>query len=236
MANEKKPEKDIVQALRLLDERIKTAAARSGRSPESVVLMAVSKFHSLDDIMAAYHAGIRLFGENRVQEADRKFGELELEGCSLHLIGHLQRNKAKKAVKLFDCIQSVNSMSLVEELAERSQEAGKVTDILLELHTAEDTKNGFPDADSLFAALERALGFASLRVRGLMTMAPFVQDKAAIRASFVACRKAYEKAKDLFKAENFDTLSMGMTNDFELAIEEGSTLLRIGSAIFGARL
>lgn len=164
---------EIKNTVKTLTERIKYVAERVGRKPETIQLMAVSKFHPIEAIIAAYRTGIRLFGESRVQEAEEKFLDFGLEGANLHLIGHLQRNKAKKACSLFSCIQSVDSISILEELGKRSEEAGKNLDILLELHTAEDSKNGFPDAESIFYAIEKALVYPSLHIRGLMTMAPY---------------------------------------------------------------
>ncbi len=218
-------------------EGIARACARAGRPSEHIQVLAVSKFNPKEAIEAAYAAGLRLFGENRVQEAEEKLGSLGagLDGLTVHLLGHLQSNKAKKAVCLFSCIQSVDSTRLVEELAKRASAEGKIQDILFELHTGEESKSGFADEEELERALELALGYASLRPCGLMTMAPYTEDERAIRASFRRCAKAFKSLGGRYAPPYWATLSMGMTNDYPLAIEEGATLLRIGTAIFGER-
>jgi pyridoxal phosphate enzyme (YggS family) len=234
---------DRVAALR---GGIAEAARAAGRDPAGIELMAVSKFHPRAAVTAAWEAGITLFGESRVQEAEGKFGPPEppLEGCRLELIGLLQTNKAKKAAALFDRIQSVDSIKLLRELGKRAateRSPGRPPlEILLELHTGEDSKSGFPDLESLYAACEEFLLLAEsgapLRLRGLMTMAPYTPAEAPIRASFTALRGAFESITRRFSPPAFDVLSMGMTNDWKIAVEEGSTLLRIGTAIFSERL
>jgi len=218
-------------------ERMAAACDRAGRPASSVELLAVTKFNPADAVEAAWKAGVRSFGENRVQEAEAKFASLAgaIPGSAVHLLGHLQGNKAKKAAALFDCVQSIDSDAILSELARRAAELGKTLDVLFELHTGEESKSGFPDADALFRALETAATLPSLRPRGLMTMAPYTDDVAAVRSSFKACAAAFRKARATFGFPAFDLLSMGMTNDFETAIEEGSTMVRVGTAIFGAR-
>lgn len=228
----------IADAVARVRERMAEACMRSGRTPESAELLAVTKFNPADAVLAAWEAGVRLFGENRVQEASSKFDSLSgsVEGASLHLLGHLQGNKAKKAAMLFDCVQSIDSEDILVELDHRAASLGRVVDILFELHTGEESKSGFPDADAMFKAIERAAGLGSLRPRGVMTMAPYSDDLALVRASFRACSAAFERASELFALPGFDILSMGMTNDFETALEEGSTMVRIGTGIFGRRV
>jgi pyridoxal phosphate enzyme (YggS family) len=152
--------------------------------------------------------------------------------AELHLIGSLQRNKAKQAVLFFDCVQSVDSPELITELAKHSPEREKPLEVFLELHTGEMSKSGFENLDGLFDAAELVCGCAYLKPAGLMTMAPFTEDTRLIRASFRALVKAREELGRRFPKENWRCLAMGMSNDFEIAVEEGSTLLRIGSAIF----
>jgi len=196
--------------------------------------MAVSKFVPLDLIEEAFSAGIRLFGESRVKEASAKletFREEHLQ-ARLHLIGSLQRNKAKQAALFFDCVQSVDRLELVTELAKHAPERDEPLDVFLELHTGEMSKSGFADLDGLFEAAEMVCGCAYLKAAGLMTMAPFTEDADLIRASFRALVRAREELGKRFPKENWGCLSMGMSNDFEIAVEEGSNLLRIGSAIF----
>lgn len=226
----------IAEAVNGVQSRIRDAALACDRDPSSVRLMAVSKFNPLEAVLAAYRAGCRLFGENRVQEASAKFRDRAsmLPGARLELIGHLQSNKARDCVDAFDAVQSVDSIKILEELAKRAEQRGKVLDVLFELHTGEESKSGFPDRLSLYEAMNHALSLPSIRPRGLMTMAPFTDDEAAIRASFAQCRAAFLEAP-MAGSDAWDTLSMGMTNDLELAIAEGSTLVRVGTAIFGRR-
>ena len=226
----------IARSVERVTERIAVACARAGRAADEVSLLAVTKFHPYEAVEAAYAAGVRVFGENRVQEAETKFAAgLAPVGASVHLIGHLQSNKAKKAVALFDCVQSVDSLELARELDKRAAAVGKTLDVLLELHTGEESKTGFATEDELARALEAIMGMPSLRPRGLMTMAPFTDDRDVVRSSFGVCREAFLRAERRFAPKGFSVLSMGMTNDFELAIEEGSTMVRVGTAIFGRR-
>jgi len=233
-----------------IEERIASACARSGRRREEITLMAVTKFQELAAVEEAWSAGIRCFGESRVQEAAAKFdgfreGRLRMAakadakagagaGAELHMVGGLQRNKAKAAVKLFDCIQSVDSESLALELAKRAAGRESPLPVLLEFRTGEDSKSGFTCLDGLFRAAEIVLACPSLEARGLMTMAPFTDDEAPLRAAFRRLADARRELARRFPGEgNWLCLSMGMSGDFEIAVEEGSTLLRIGGAIFG---
>lgn len=230
------PTMSITEAILRVRERIENACARSGRSGEEVRLCAVSKFHGATAVEEAYNAGQRLFGESRVQEADGKFTGLKKTrpDIQVHLIGGLQRNKAKVAASLFDCIQSVDRDTLIDELGKLTQERGAGQAILLEMRTAETSKSGFPDADALCRAAEKALAHPGLALSGLMTMAPFTNDEKAIRRAF----RTLVAARNLLEARfpgRWRCLSMGMSNDFEIAIEEGATLVRIGTAIFGER-
>jgi pyridoxal phosphate enzyme (YggS family) len=192
----------------------------------------------------AYGAGLRLFGESRVQEAVEKFAGFRDARADMrvHFIGSLQRNKAKTAVDIFDCIQSVDRDPLIDDLGNLTQKrealCGRPPEIplpvLLEMHTAEDSKQGFPDTDTLCRAAEKALSYPGLALSGLMTMAPFTADEKAVRLSF----RKLVSARNILEARfpgAWECLSMGMSNDFEIAIEEGSTLVRIGTAIFGER-
>jgi len=217
-----------------IEERIQRACERSGRKREDIRLMAVSKFQSIQAITESYQAGIRLFGESRVQEAKAKFGNPlhEMADMELHCIGQLQRNKVKTAVQLFSCIQSVDRNELILELAHHCQRQQKGIDILLELHTGENSKTGYPDIDALSEAAELVLTYPLLRLQGLMTMAPYTDDAVLIRRSFKSLVAAQRTLQQRFPELSLDILSMGMSNDFEIAVEEGSTLLRIGTALF----
>jgi len=217
-------------------ERIAAAAARAGRDPAGVRLMGVTKTVGDDRIRQAIEAGIDIIGENYVQEARRK---IELMGKSVewHFIGHLQTNKAKYAVRLFDMIHSVNRVSLAEELNRRAAAAGVVCRVLIEVNLAgEESKSGAApeEAPGLIRAI--AAGMPSLSIQGLMTMAPWYDDPERARPCFAGLRML----RDRIAAENIPNvtlrdLSMGMTDDFEVAVEEGATIVRIGRAIFGER-
>ena len=224
---------DILNRLKVLEEKIEEACLRSGRRRDEVRLMGVSKFMSLEVVKQAYNGGLRLFGESRVQEGMEKFASFREAGLELHFVGPLQRNKAKKAAAFFDCIQSVDRDSLIDELGALTRERQNPLMVLLEYHTAEDTKTGFKGHDSLFRAAEKLLSFPGLLPSGLMTMAPFTGEEAAIRSSFRRLFEAGAELKKRFPEASWSCLSMGMTGDFQIAIEEGSTLIRIGSAIFG---
>ena len=236
----------IAKNIRFIREKIDKAAERSGRKAADIKLMAVTKFRSPEEIKAAYEAGIRLFGENRVQEALEKFGNgaLNLPGASLHMIGNLQRNKVKSVLPLVSCIHSVDRIELLEEIAKRSAAEREVTSwaarplqLLLEVHTGEESKAGFLHNDDIVRALEYAEE-KKLRICGFMTMAPLMHNPSAkeeieaVRRSFAGLRKTSEIMQRRFPAFSFTELSMGMSGDFETAIEEGSTLVRIGTRLF----
>lgn len=220
-------------------EKIKNAEKKAGRKEGSVRLLAVSKFHPAESVIAAYEAGQKFFGENRVQEAIEKFSVLEekFPDINLHMIGTLQTNKVRHAVDVASCIESVDRISLIEEIEKQCAKKNKRVKIYFELHTGEESKAGFADVHELEQALVFcAEGNASHVVpRGFMTMAPFTNDVGLIRKSFVTLREAAEKLRCKFAQFDLSELSMGMSNDFEIAIEEGSTEVRIGTAIFGER-
>jgi pyridoxal phosphate enzyme (YggS family) len=224
----------IAQNIAGIEERIQRACGLCGRKRDEISLMAVSKFVPLPMIEEAFSAGISLFGESRVKEAAAKLETFKREHCKarLHLIGSLQRNKAKQAALFFDCVQSVDRLELAAELAKHAPEREKPLEVFLELHTGEQSKSGFADLDGLFEAAEMVCGCAHLLPAGLMTMAPNTTDTQLIRASFRALVRAREELGRRFPKENWRCLSMGMSNDFEIAVEEGSNLLRIGGAIF----
>ena len=217
----------IQQNVRDLQRRIAGACERVGRSPDEVTLVAVTKAIEVPAIEAAFNAGIRNFGENRVQEAKPKIEQLEGLRADLtwHMVGHLQTNKAKTAVDFFDIIHSVDSLRLAEALSRRSQ---KRLPVLIEVNVAaEATKSGFtlPEVDE---AVKRIGRLPNLEIEGLMTIAPWVSDAEEVRPVF-------RRLRQLGDALGLRHLSMGMTDDFEVAIEEGATLVRIGRAIFGER-
>jgi PLP dependent protein len=215
--------------------RIESAARRAGRNPSDVRLMAVTKGFSQESVREALAAGLPLFGENRVQEAEQKYLDLP-GGLELHLIGHLQRNKARAACGLFSCVQSIDKVETAAALEARCAERGTTMEVLLELNTSgELTKSGFHSREELLAALETVGTLAHVKVRGLMTVGPLSEDMYRVRSSFAALRALFEEIRSGGGLGQFDTLSMGMSGDFETAIEEGATLVRIGTALFGHR-
>ena len=234
---------DIAPAVAAVRERIDAACARSGRKTEEVRLMGVSKFHPLEAIEAAWKAGLTLFGESRVQEAAGKFSDGAFRenhpGMELHLIGSLQRNKAKAAVSLFDCVQSVDRDELIAELGKHASVRAELglppLELLLELNAGEESKSGYHGEDALLRGAEKLLSTPGLAAGGLMVMAPLTGDTAAIRRAFRSLTAFRSKLRTRFPEGDWSCLSMGMSGDFEIAIEEGSTLVRIGTAIFGER-
>lgn len=202
-------------------------------------LVAVSKFHPASSVIEAAEAGQILFGENRVQEASEKFDEVakKFPAAQLHIIGHLQRNKVKEAVRIASCIQSVDRAEIIDEIEKRCAEIGKEIEILFEYHTGEESKSGFESEDEIRAALKNFSNgkYPHIKVRGFMTMAPFTEDENAIRASFKKLRELSISMQSEFPQFDLEELSMGMSGDFKIAIEEGSTMVRVGTAIFGER-
>jgi pyridoxal phosphate enzyme (YggS family) len=219
----------IADNLMEVRSRIAAAAARAGRAPSDIVLVAVSKTRSVDEVRAAVEAGVTDLGENYVQEAHDK-----VAGCpdaTWHMIGHLQSNKAKAAVELFDVVQSVDSAKIAAELDKRAASAGKRLDVLIEVAISkEESKSGIEPEQTL-ALAERIGGLESLRLRGLMGMPPWLTDPEELRPYFVRLRELFGRLPE----PNREFLSMGMSGDFETAIEEGSNMVRIGTAIFGPR-
>jgi pyridoxal phosphate enzyme (YggS family) len=227
----------IAENLRRVREQVHEACLKAGRAPGEVTLMAVSKFQETQAIEAATDAGLLLFGESRVQEAVKKFMPFKerRSDVKVHLIGNLQRNKAKTVATLFDCVQSVDRDEIVRELGLVTKERAEPLPVLFELNAGEATKSGYANEYSLSAGVELALEFGGLRPAGHMTMAPFTDNEKAVREAFRKLVKAQTTLRSAFPECNWDCLSMGMSGDFKIAIEEGSTLVRIGTAIFGER-
>jgi pyridoxal phosphate enzyme (YggS family) len=219
-----------------IQERIQAAALRAGRNSADVRLMAVTKTHPRATVLDAYGAGIRIFGENRVSEAGEKYTDFARD-AELHLIGHLQTNKAKAAAEIFSWVDSVDSLHTARALAKRLESAGKSVNILLELNTSgEDSKSGYESFDALLRDLEEILLLAPLKLRGLMTVGPLTRDEGEIRKAFRNLKTCMDKLLKLVPSScRPDTLSMGMSSDFEIAIEEGATLIRLGAVLFGRR-
>ena len=218
---------DIEANIKEVHRCIARACERSRRSPDEITLVAVTKGFEVPEIRAAFDSGIVNFGENRVQDAEGKISQLAdlRPEVTWHMVGHLQSNKAKIAVELFDIIHSVDSIKLAEILNRRAQ---KTLSVLLEVNVSgEATKGGFSGAGTE-AAVKEIKGLPNLKVLGLMTVAPFVADPEEVRPVF-------RKLRELRDSLGLEHLSMGMTDDFEVAVEEGATMLRIGRAIFGER-
>jgi len=228
--------KEMRNRIEAILDRIERASARAGRDPSTVRLMAVSKLQSPEALEKAYQAGMRLFGENRVQEAWEKFSGFHPD-AELHIIGHLQSNKAKKAAEVAACIQSIDKLKTAAELEKRCEVIGKVMDIYLEFNTSgEESKSGYRSRDVLFGDLEEMCGFQHLRIRGLMTIGPLTGDEREIRRAFGELRMLYEQVEKAFPDLPLGELSMGMSSDFEIAIEEGASMVRVGTALFGPRM
>lgn len=224
-----------------IKDKIREAEIKAGRKENSVSLMAVSKFHPAEAVEEALKANQFLFGENRVQEACGKFPEIleKWDNVELHLIGSLQRNKVKQILPIVSCIQSVDRIELLEEIIKQKAKLNdnRIIKLLFEVHTGEESKSGFTDIGQLEKALEIAGEHKNVGIQcaGFMTMAPFTDDETLIRKSFSKLASLSENLKSQYKDLPLSELSMGMSSDFEIAIEEGSTLVRVGTAIFGER-
>ncbi len=237
---------ELEKNLQTIYERIANAAARANRDPRTITLVAVSKTFPADAVLAAHALGVRHFGENRVEEATDKIPAIAAQLVSAtrvptwHLIGHLQSRKVRDAVPLFDAIQSVDTVALAQRIEQRAAQLGKVMPILLEVNIAgEASKSGFAPAprEQFFAATRAILALPHLDPQGLMTIAPMATapDDPRPRATFRALRELRDAVRATFPERAWQHLSMGMTDDFEAAIAEGATIVRIGRAIFGTR-
>ena len=230
---------DIKSNLLQINDKIRNAEAKAGRKENSVKLMAVSKFHPIEEIQQAIDCGQVLFGENKVQEASQKFPELlqNNQNIDLHMIGVMQSNKVKNAIKIASCIQSVDRIDLLNEIEKQCAKIEKNINILFEIHTGEETKSGFECFEDVQMALNLFLenNFPHITPKGFMTMAPFTDDKSLIHKSFETVYNLSQKLQQQFPSFDLSELSMGMSGDFEIAIEHGSTLVRVGTAIFGER-
>lgn len=224
---------EITRNLRELRGRIAEACEEYDRDTDDISVVAITKTHPAAIIRMAVAAGLHDIGESRVQEADAKIAEVG-QIARYHMVGHLQTNKVKKAIELFDVIQSVDSLKLANEISRRAEDAGYNVECLVELNsTGEEQKFGIaPEAclDLVGAVVE----LPAISLTGLMTIGPFTDDESRCRRAFALCRELYVRARELVGSE-FDTLSMGMTHDFPWAIAEGSTMIRIGTFLFGTR-
>jgi len=226
----------VAENLRRVEERIARAAERSGRSAEAITLVLAAKTVSAERVRAAVEAGAAHVGENYVQEARAKAAALADLSIRWHMIGHLQTNKAKDAVALFEVIQSLDSARLARELSRRAEQAGRVVRALIEVNAGlEESKFGVA-AQEVFPLLEQICDLPNLAVEGLMTLGPLAADAERARPTFVMLRELAEEIREQWLPHvSMLQLSMGMSADFEVAIEEGATIVRLGTAVFGPR-
>ncbi|MBM2838884.1 MAG: alanine racemase, N-terminal domain protein [Deltaproteobacteria bacterium] len=222
----------VADNVRDVAERISRAAARAGRRVEDIKLVAITKTVDIDMIREAIEAGVRVFGENYLQEARGKIAAIG-HGVEWHMTGHLQRNKARDAVNLFDMVQTVDSLELAQELDKRAKSADKVILGLIEINIGgEGSKNGIGE-DELIPLLDSIKVMNNLTIQGLMTIPPYFDDIEKVRPYFKRLRDLRDAANN--EGYSLKELSMGMSHDFEVAVEEGATMVRIGTAIFGER-
>lgn len=226
----------IKEALDAVRKEMEEAERKASRPVGSVRLMAVSKLHTWENMLEAYDAGQRLFGENHVQEVEQKIPKVRPEGMEIHLIGHLQSNKVGKIVPLVDAIDSVDSWKLLKKIDDHAAAIGKVMPVLLEYNTSgEEAKSGFESEESLFEAVAQLPSLAHVKVRGLMTVGPLGDDQEKNAEAFRKLVSLQQELKARFPQEDWSGLSMGMSGDFPTAIACGSTMVRIGTRIFGPR-
>jgi len=241
------PITDVAGNIEIVRRRIGQAAARAGRDPDEVLLVAVTKTRPVEAILAAWQAGIRHFGENRVEEGQKKIPAVNAALASLpvtwHMIGHIQSRKAQPAVTYFDYIHSVDRIKIAHRLSNFAHQLGRTIPVLLECNiSGESTKFGFDLAgweqdyerrEAFFAAVAEILALPGLVVQGLMTMAPVTDNAEEVRTVFASLRTLLERLREHFPTADWRHLSMGMSDDFEIAVEEGATMVRVGRAIFG---
>lgn len=232
---------DLTYRLQQIKERIASAASRAGRDVSEVTLIAVTKTRSLEEIQAAYSLGLRDLGENRVTELLEKKASLELTDVRWHAIGHIQTRKARNLIGESDLIHSIDRLKLAQELSKRASAKKTVVQGLLQVNSSgEGSKGGWllttlAAQDAFLRDVEQILSLPFLQINGLMTMAPFHLEAEATRPTFVTTRTMQQRLTAHFGSDAFPILSMGMTNDFEVAIEEGATHVRLGTALFGPR-
>ena len=229
---------DIAANITRVRDRIAAAAARAGRSDSEVTLVVVTKTRTPDEIIAAYRGGVRHLGENRVEEAERKLPQLDLPDATWHMIGHLQSRKAARALDCFEVVHSVDSVKLAHKLDRLSAERNQVTPILIEVNVSGETSKyglALSDRASLEAAVAEMVLLPHLSVEGLMTVAFVTSDPEEVRPVFAQLRALRDEFREQYPEGRWEHLSMGMTDDYEVAVEEGATMVRVGRAIFGPR-
>ena len=213
---------------------VKSTIDRLGKNKVSI--LCVSKTYPWEDIAALQNHGVTMFGENRAQEAEEKLAQKNLSGLELHFIGHLQRNKVKKVIPYFSWIDSVDSMKLLKEIHKHTTQEGKTMNILFEVNTSQEIqKHGFLNVQELEECLQEAIAMDFIVPRGLMTVGPLTNDPADSIRAFAKLKKLFDTLGTKYTMDQWNTLSMGMSDDYTEAIQEGSTMVRIGSKIFGTR-
>jgi pyridoxal phosphate enzyme (YggS family) len=226
---------NIEKRLKNIKDRINKSAVTCGRDPKSIRLVAVSKTVPASLVKEAIDAGADILGENYIQETRTKFNELVAYSISWHFIGHLQTNKAKYAVRLFDLIHSVDSFKLARELDRQAKKINKVQEILIQINIAKEVSKSGADIESATQLVKDVSFLENISVKGLMIMPPFFNDPEKVRPYFSGLRNLRDQIHLTLKGVELPELSMGLSNDFEVAIEEGATYVRIGTAIFGER-
>ncbi len=226
----------LQRALPEVRDRIESACRRAGRSDgDRVTIVAVTKGHPIEALCAAREAGLRVIGENRVQEARRKRDRTGDLGLAWHLVGHLQRNKVRHALSLFEMIHSVDTLRLAETIDSEAAKSGRRARVLVQVNASgEETKYGVPVGEGL-EAVRRICELPHLRVTGLMTIAPLTNDERVLRDTFRRTRELFERCGASVEGFEARDLSMGMSNDYEIAVEEGATMVRLGTVLFGER-
>lgn len=226
----------IHENLKQVRDRVAAAADRAGRDPEAVRLVAVSKTKPVSLILEAIDAGVTEIGENQLQEAKAKYDHID-RPVKWHFVGHLQRNKVKAALRFFDLIHSVDSLRLLNEINRRSAGLNCQTDVLVQVNTSGESSKYGVQPEQVLSLIESALDYRHVRIKGLMTIGPFAPNVEAVRPSFALLRRLQEQVKSQqFDGVDMAYLSMGMSHDFEVAVEEGANVIRIGAAIFGKRV
>jgi len=226
---------DLKKRLETVKDRINKAALKCSRDPEDIHLVAVSKTIPANRVREAIEAGVTILGESYVQEARNKFNALGTYPVSWHFIGHLQSNKAKYAVRLFDLIHSVDTIKLAHELNKQANKVNKIQDILIQINISKEPSKSGSDIQNAANLIKDIVLFENLSVKGLMAIPPFFNNPEKTRPYFIALRNLRDQSQKAFPNIVLNELSMGMTGDFEVAIEEGATFVRIGTAIFGER-
>ena len=221
----------ICHKIQEIEQRLARACEKAGRKREEVLLLGASKYANAEKIREAYQCGVRAFGENRAQDFLKKFEELKDLPIDWHFIGNLQTNKVKYIIDKVSLIHSVDRQSLAEEIQKRAERLGKVQDVLIEVNVGKEETKGGVYEEGLEKLFEYCLSLKNLRVLGLMAIPPYKENPEEVRPYFVKLRKLKEKLEELYKLK-LPHLSMGMSEDFEVAVEEGATIVRIGSAIF----